>query len=301
MVDRVGSSSKFGSAIALSAALFVWGSSALAQSVNASDSARTTRSASASAATTPPVRAADAMRPLSAAQMMAPSDDLDAVEADIRSSWIQARLDAETPAAQRWYWIFLTLNAGAMAGQFALGAILPDTDDQGHVLPSNQRNRPGMYVGGVNAALGLLPMIILPFQPAFAAGQLRSMPARTPAERIARARRAEQILRDCSDGEAFGQSWISHALGVVVGGVSSIVLAAAFDQQWYWVLTNFATSILFNEIQVLTQPMQLVADYQTYQRDRWRSLADGRVVRRRSDVRVVPTLMPGGAGVVVVF
>jgi hypothetical protein len=235
--------------------------------------------------------------------LVAPSELLDAAEADVRTAWIQSRLDAETPAAQRWYWIFLALNAGATAGQFALGAILPDTDDQGHVLPANQRNRPGMYVGGVNAALGLLPMIVLPFQPAFAASRLRSLPAGTPAQRVERARRAEAMLRECAEGEAFGQSWVSHGLGVVVAAGSSLVLWLAFDQAWYWVLTNFVTTIAFNELQVLTQPMQLVGDWATYRRAGWRNMAVATSPRQRgrSDVRVLPMPFPGGAGVVVTF
>jgi hypothetical protein len=227
------------------------------------------------------------------ASLVAPSELLDAAEADVRTAWIQARLDAETPAAQRWYWIFLVLNAGAMTGQLALGAAFPDFFG------------PSMYVGAVNGAIGTLPMVVFPFAPAFAAGRLRSMPADTPARRIARARRAESLLRESAEGEAFGQSWISHGLGVVVAVGSSLVVWLGFHQAWYWVVTNLVTTVAFNEIQVLTQPMQLVADWDTYRRAGWRNLARGGPRSRHdgsaSSVRVMPMPFPGGAGVAVTF
>jgi hypothetical protein len=82
------------------------------------------------------------------------------------------------------------------------------------------------------------------------------------------------------------------------------VLWLALDQAWYWVLTNLVTTVAFNELQVLTQPMQLVADWDTYRRHGWRNLASGATTstrRRGSDVRVIPMPFPGGAGISVVF
>ncbi len=90
-----------------------------------------------------------------------------------------------------------------------------------------------------------------------------------------------------------------HAAGVVVGAGSSVVLWLAFRQPWYSVLSNFAITVAFNEIQVLTQPLQLVNDWHTYQQDRWRTIATGRP--RPSTVRVSPLVWPGGAGVNVQF
>ncbi len=251
----------------------------------------------------PTVSAAPSSAPgtgaLTAASLMAPSIDLDANEADIRTAWIQARLDAETPAAQRWYWIFLPVSLAATAGQFALGAI----------MDTNQKA--SWYVGAVNAAIGTLPMIIVPFAPAFAAGRLRGVTARTPQERIARMHRAEAILRDSADSEAFGSSWVLHAAGVVLGVGSTVVLGMGYQQQWFplppnpdlWIPFNLVSNLLvtigFNELQVLSQPTQLIRDRETYDRDHWRMMASA--TRPRNTVRWSPVVLPGGVGVAGMF
>ena len=249
------------------------------------------------------------------APLGAPSTVLDAAEADIRTHWIQDRLDAETPSAQRWYWTFLTLSVGATAGQFVLGAA-----SAAHLLDLGPAAEIGWYVGGVNALIGTIPMIIFPFRPAFAASELRHERAGTPQERVARMHRAEALLRECAEGEDFGSGWVLHALGVVLGVGSSMVLMGLLDlyaphadrvvrgqrgelpdltSSWITVATNLVATVAFNEIQVLTQPTQLVRDREQYTRDGWRTMAAR--TRRNEGVRITPVPYLGGAGVIVQF
>ena len=232
--------------------------------------------------------------------IVAPAIELDATEADIRTAWIQSRLDAESAAAQRWYWISLGLLSAGVAGQVAAGLAVSDTGANGQLLAPMDRLKPSLFVGASTAMIGVLGRVVLPFHPAFAAAELRRMPARTPQERIARTRRAEAILDDCASGEDFGRSWLIHAAGLVVAGGSSLILWLGYQQGPLTVIGNFALTIGFHELQVLTQPAQLIQDRTTYHRDNWRPLAFA-PPRRPPGIQVMPVPFPGGAGLIVVF
>lgn len=233
-------------------------------------------------------------------QLAAPSLDLDADEADLRTAWIQSRLDAESAAAQRWFWIVLGGTSAVAVAQFVVGAAVTDTDARGQPLAPQDRLRPSMYVGGVTAAIGALAVAVFPFRPAFAANELRHVAAATPAERIARARRAEAILQDCAETEDIGRSWPLHAVGVVIGVVSSLVLWLGYQQGALTVIGNLVGSVAINELQVLTQPTRLIDEWSTYRRARWRPLALEAPARRPS-IHIAPMAFPGGAGLTVTF
>ncbi len=229
-----------------------------------------------------------------------------------RADWIQWRLDAETGAAQRWYWFYFTASGGATLGQVGLGLLFDDLsrDASGNVIrdpmgqpmlvPDAQRFRPGFFTGAINGLLGWVPMILFPFRPAFAAAELRSVPAGTSPERAERLRTAERLLRECAEAEEFGHSWVIHTIGIVLGAASSAVLWLGFHQAWYSVGFNFVATVGFNELQLWTQPRQAVRDWRRYRRGEI-SPEDIQRLRASAAPVVMPTVTAGGAGLALVF
>jgi hypothetical protein len=183
------------------------------------------------------------------------------------------------------------------SGQFVLAAVTPDTDAAGRTLPAAQRSAPGFYVGAATAAIGLIPLIVLPFRPAFSAAELRQTARATPLARAAALRAAEGELRDGADGEAIGRSWVIHGLGVVIGAASSAVLWFGYGQAWYWVAINFVSTVALNELQILTQPVGLIDAWARYRRgalDEPRRAPSSRAAWR-------PVVTPAGLGIVGTF
>jgi hypothetical protein len=223
---------------------------------------------------------------------------IEATEADIRTAWIQSRLDAERPAAQRWFWGFIAFDATTAAVGFTFAAVATDRDDHGNRLPPKDRSKPSLYMGGIVSALGVGGLLVRPLRPAFTRNELRDLPARSPEERIARARRAEDLLRAGAESERAGRSWLPHVLGGVVAVGSAMILWLGFQQPWYRVVTSFAATSVGAELQILTQPTQLMNDWEAYERDGWRTLE---ARRARPKARVIPLAYPGGAGLLVEF
>jgi hypothetical protein len=232
------------------------------------------------------------------APVVAPSTAVEATDADIRTAWIQSRIDAERPAAQRWFWGFMAFDAATAAVGFTFGAVATDRDEQGNRLPPADRSKPSLYMGGIVSALGVGGLLVTPLRPAFTGDELRDLPARSPEERIARARRAEELLRACAESERSGRSWVPHVLGGVVAVGSAMILWLGFHQPWYRVVTSFAATSVGSELQIITRPTQLIHDWEAYERDGWRTLA---ARRARPKTRVTPLAYPGGAGLSVEF
>lgn len=196
------------------------------------------------AALSPAVARADDARPAGSAASRAAgvSDD----EVTARIEWIQRRLDAGTPAADRWWYGWYTgFTALTVAQALVAGAV------------TDPGTRADMAVGAVSSALGVAPLGLFGFRARFAAADLREISGTTLDERRRKLRVAERLLEGAADDEAFGRSWVSHLAGVGVSVAGGVVLAVGYDRLESG-LVSIASGLLLSELTIWTQPTDAI-------------------------------------------
>jgi hypothetical protein len=210
-------------------------------------------------------------------------------DADVarRLAFIEARLTRGSVAANRWWdaWFY-----GWTALTAAQAAVALATTDPGL--------RTDMAVGAVSSSLGVIPLGLFPFPPRLAAGELRALPEGTNEERRRKLARAERLLRDSADAEAFGRSWMNHALGGAVSVGFGLLLGLGYRRPVSGVI-NAVGGIALCELEIFTQPTAAIDDLRAYQQ--W--AGRGPVPETRSAAKASWTLIPhaGGLGVAVQF
>jgi hypothetical protein len=201
-------------------------------------------------------------------------------DADVtrRLAFIEDRLEAGRPAAERWSYGWFTAYTGAAVVQF--GVALGTTDPG---------LRADMAVGAFTSAIGVLPFAVFPFTPRFASAALAELPATTPAERARKLRRAEVLLEKSADQEAFGKGWMMQVGVLSVNVGIGLGLALGYDRVKSGISTTLI-GIAVSEFQIFTEPTQAIDDWATYQRG---DLARP-VARPAVQFHVAPA--PGGIG-----
>ncbi len=196
-----------------------------------------------------------------------------------RLAFIESRLEAGTPAANRWSYGWLSTYGALTVAQ--IGVALGTTD---------RARRIDMAVGAFSSSLGVIPFALFPFTPRFAASQLAEWPGTTPSERRRKLVQAERLLRKSAESEAFGQSWMTHLGGLAVNFAFGLVLAAGYHRLGSGV-TSTTVGIAVGELQIVTQPTAAIDDWEAYSRGDF----DEHPSRdRRVHFAIVPA--PGGLG-----
>jgi hypothetical protein len=150
-----------------------------------------------------------------------------------RLGFITNALDAGQPRAGTWYYGWLAAySVGAVAGGILAGSHWGDEKLEGTETVPDREFAEGMLVGGATFVLGVGGMLVDPFVPATAPRKLRALPETTSVERLAKLKRAEELLRDCARREKSGRSLKTHLLNAGVNAASGVVIKAAFDQSW---------------------------------------------------------------------
>lgn len=193
-----------------------------------------------------------------------------------RLAFIEDRLEAGRPAAERWSYGWFGAYVGSTVVQF--GVALGTTDPG---------LRADMAVGAASSALGVLPFAAFPFTPRFASAELAELPARTPAERARKLRLAEKLLEKCADKEAFGHGWMMQVGVLTVNVGIGLGLALGYDRIRSGISTTLI-GIAVSELQIFTQPTQAIDDWTAYQR------GDLRRGEERSGVTWQIAPAPGG-------
>jgi hypothetical protein len=209
----------------------------------------------------------------------APPGALDDAEVLARTAWIQARLDAEAPAARLWFRFWLLSSAGAAVIETVIASSVDYAPD-----------RPSFIAGAISASLGAITLLALPPTPVFAGEDMHALPpARTSAERRARLQTAEAVLRRAASIEALGRSWIAQAGTFAIAIAGAMVLWLGYDQP-VRALINFGSIVAAGELRFFTTPAGLVDASRRYQDGTWRA--------QRPVARVVPVpvLLPGNGG-----
>lgn len=202
----------------------------------------------------------------------APPDD---AEVAARIRFIEQRLDAGTAAADRWWYAWYSIYGGLAVGQAVVAIAVTDPG-----------TRTDNVVGAVSTSLGIVPLGLSPLEARFAAGRLSAYPESTPAERRAKLRAGEAMLRSVAEEERFGRSWVAHLLGNGVALASGIVLGVGYDRPASGIF-NFGAGVALTEVQILTQPTQGIDDWREYRR---KDTFATKPARRRAHLSVAPSL-----------
>jgi hypothetical protein len=122
-----------------------------------------------------------------------------------------------------------------------------------------------MLVGSATFALGVAGLLIDPFTPARAATKLRPLPETSAAERLAKLKRAEELLRESARREKSGRSLTTHLLNAGVNAAAGIVTVVAFDRPATDGLVTFALGEAISLLNIFSQPMRATRDLKDYE------------------------------------
>ncbi len=196
------------------------------------------------------------------AQEASPSDE----QVKARLAFLTGALDAGQPGAKTWWYGWIAgYSAGAVTMGVLAGAHWNDTKLVGDLTVRDRGFAQDMLVGGATFALGVASLVMDPFVPATAARKMRPLPEGTPMERLAKLRRAEELLRQCARREKDGRSLKTHLMNAGVNAAAGVVTAAAFKRPWTDGLITFATGEAVSLLNIFSQPMRATRDLKKYE------------------------------------
>jgi hypothetical protein len=190
-----------------------------------------------------------AARPAAAAEP-GPSD----ADVSARLAYVERALGREERWARVWSYGWLIGFSGLVVGQSVVA--ITATDDS---------VRAAAVSGAIKSALGAGVRLFLPFTPASAAATLRRAPAATPAERRAKLRLAESLLRQSAAEERFNRSWFPLTAGAAVNLAGAYVLWAGYHRYgsgWF----GLGAGVAVSQLQYWTQPTGLMGAWGAYLR-----------------------------------
>jgi hypothetical protein len=176
---------------------------------------------------------------LSAQAHAEPSD----ADVDRRLAHVERVLERDQSRARTWRTVWMIAYGTLAIGQGTYAFLLTDDPDQ----------RADFGVGAVKSALGFGALVVFPFRPAHAAADLDELPDRTPDQRRAKLRAAEQALRDSAQDEEFGIGWPSRIASSLVNLAGAYYLWIEHDlvgPGWL----SLASGMAVSEVQIRTQP-----------------------------------------------
>lgn len=178
------------------------------------------------------------------------------IDGALRLKFIQEALDHDTGRAVAWRWGWIAAYGVIAAAQFGLSPLSQDN------MPYFKTER---YVGGVQAALALIPPLVLPLHvgydaPAFDA-KVKAAGAGDTCNLVAE---GEKLLMEDAHNEAFGWSWVSHVVNIVYNAVFLVVLGAGYHDWLGGALAGGLGAVL-GEVQIFTQPIGLPGALRDYQ------------------------------------
>jgi len=178
---------------------------------------------------------------------------LQRLDAEVRLRFIRERLQAEARRARTWSYAWGATYAALMIGQLVpLPFVSPET-------------RLDLYVGTAGAALGLIPVVVMPLRvmrdDRWLARRLDRAPAGThPCVLLAE---AESLLVRDAANEAWGRSWLFHTGNVVVNAGIFFIIGAGFGH-WVSAVVSGLSGVAVGELMIFTQPTGAVRDLRRY-------------------------------------
>jgi hypothetical protein len=169
--------------------------------------------------------------------------------------WIEGELSAEK-SPSLWWW----------NGWLGIFSVLTVAQTTGLFITNDAELKQDLGVGAVESLLSTVGILFLtPLEAKTAVDALRALPASSPEERASKLAEAERLLTKSAEDEAFGRSWISHAVGIAVSLAGGLVIWQGFDRPLVDGLLNFGIGVALAEVQIFTQPVRLIYSAQQYQ------------------------------------
>lgn len=158
--------------------------------------------------------------------------------AEDRVASVQATLDADEPAAMRWWALW---SAGFAVSGIANGV--------GAFVVEDPADRASARVNTVASGIALVGTLLTPMPGKSAGSRLRAFRG-APAERE---REAERLLAESVEAENFGRSWLAHAGALVVNAGAAAWLTFHDGYPWRGLLA-FVTGEIIGEVKIFTMP-----------------------------------------------
>ncbi len=199
-----------------------------------------------------------------------------APDVDQRLRYIEDRLRSRQLHGEIWHWSWMTIDTVSAA---ALG-----------VMAARARHEDDAVNNGVQAgvsAIGIADLIFRPLEARFGADGLNAMPERTPEEKEAKLRAAEDQLRRNAERAEERTSLAMHGANVALNAAAGLIIALAGRPSDGAIA--FVSGTAGGVINILTQPAAPAKDWQDYQ---------AFIGRPRDSVRfsVQPMLLASGGG-----
>ncbi|MCJ7813416.1 hypothetical protein MUP95_08910 [bacterium] len=189
--------------------------------------------------------------------------------------------------ANRWWYGWLIGYSAATIGQ---GAILLTSEDK--------ETRQDMALGAATTFLGAIGQILTPRVPGTAPDRLADISESTPEEKSNQLLEAEKLLQENALREKDGRSWKTHAITGVVNLSSGLIVWLGFKRSIWEGVGNFVLNTVITEVQIWTQPMRAVTDYDDYIK---KYKSGEKLGCRKSDTSWSITISPEGLGISILF
>lgn len=181
--------------------------------------------------------------------------DLNDDEIEWRIGFIADRLEASRKHATIWHWSWTAVGAGAMAWQIVEAEGDSDTDDRGRAITEASK-----------AFIGLADLYWLrPMRARHGADELENMAQATHSQKLAKLRKAEDILERNAARADDRYGWQVHAVNVLVNFVGAGAIWATGGGDSEALVSAFA-GIAAAELKFWSEPGRPIHDLSDYKK-----------------------------------
>jgi hypothetical protein len=209
---------------------------------------------------------------------------LGALDAQVRLRWLDSHLSSGAARASIWAWTWRAAYSGITVGEVALALTTNDTSQ-----------RAADVVGAASSFIGVAANVLLPLKVIrdqhWWARHYRRSRALGGADPCALLNTAELLFIRGADSEAFGVGPLVHVGNFLINIAGGLVLGLGYGRWPAFAYTSIV-GILVGEVQVATQPTDLVEDLRLYRAGQ----LDARPNPPRLGLAMAPVLLRDGGG-----
>lgn len=208
------------------------------------------------------------------------SDALAAIPAETRLRWLDQRLASGAARARIWAWTWRAAYTGVTIGELILLSVHDKTDDKAADI-----------VGASSAFIGVAANFALPLKVMGDQRWWKKHYASSHDDVCSLLNTAELLFIRGAESQAFGVGPLVHVGNFAINIAGGLILGLGYGRWANFAYTSLV-GIAVGEIQVATQPTDLVEDLRLYRA--------GQLSERpnppRLGVALAPLPLPGGAG-----